>query len=60
MLWRCADASFTHYLAPALDSAVGPNFHDLMASKEIRLIFDVQLYYLKMIESLSESNTDIK
>ena len=29
-------------------------------SEEIRLIFDVQLYYSKMIESLSESSTDDK
>ena len=28
--------------------------------EEIRLIFDVQLYYSKMIESLSESSTDDK
>ena len=30
------------------------------ATEEIRLIFDVQLYYSKMIESLSESSTDDK
>ena len=28
--------------------------------EEIRLIFNVQLYYSKMIESLSESSTDDK
>ena len=32
----------------------------LLISEEIRLIFGVQLYYSKMIESLSESNTDNK
>ena len=35
------------------------DFYDAII-EEIRLIFDVQLYYTKMIESLSESGTDDK